>query len=153
MSDGWARAVSEAHMNLRASAAAKLPWERGFAAAVFGKQTAMPSAALDALRLRPPPAAPAPAAPVEVATPWDDMGLTSKAANEMRAAWPVAAHRVSTLDWDQHENSRRQAALSRWMLILCEKIGASGVGRRMLVRDHLSLQSQEMVASSARHLC
>jgi Tfp pilus assembly protein PilV len=152
LSDRWARAVIEAQLTLSPRGPVKLPWERGFAAAVFCNKQVLSNKVFDAER------SVQPAAPPNIdeseppdRKPWDNMGLSGSSRKDMAAAWPVAAHRVSSLDWAEHENSKRQVALSRWKLILCENIGASGVGR-MLVRDHLSLQSQENVTNTLRDI-
>lgn len=148
----WARAVADAQLGLRPPAPVRFPWERGFAAAVFGTSPRITNKILEAER---PPAPAAPVAaedlPVVPKEPWEMMGLSGASLKDMSAAWPVAAHRVSSLNWAEHEDTKRQVALARWKLILCENIGASAVGR-MLVRDHLSLQTQDMVSNTLKDI-
>ena len=89
--------------------------------------------------------------PILEATSSQDIqaSLSPEAKSALQAAWPIAARKVCNIPWHEHEDLLRRAALTRWRLIRTETIACSGLGR-LLMHDHLALQSLDTVENTIR---
>ena len=122
----WQTLVSSSIV-LNKKSTLQLPWERGFAGKVFGKETVDIQVCL----------------PVPVDRPsWVDKGSSPsqssggeelvKRINSVPGAWNVISTRLAALSFHKNEDEKRQIALAKWSKIFRIAPEKSKLGRKLL---------------------
>ena len=116
-----------------------LPWERGFAAQVFGYvQQSRPM--FDRLALPP--------LQTQVNSVVSSSTITNTQAKVIsQQTWKVVARRIANLPWRESEEKSRAFALARWRMIIQTDPNSFDIGKRIL-QDIVSLCSDEYLTSS-----
>lgn len=112
-----------------------LPWERGFAALVFG------TTALSSAPVRLPPIVP----PVSLGGSSSSSNTQAVSAAQrvidMPGAWPVVARRMKGINWDDARELKRSKALRRMKDFFHQNPEGTGLGR-LLMKDILNMESE-----------
>ena len=111
------------------------PWERGFAALVFGTSSSSTS---NPTRL---PFVPIPAPTVQAIPTTNPQGKRLLNPHDRPGAWPVVSGRIAGLSWDDGKELNRSRALNRLREFFQHNPESSGLGRT-LMNDILALQSE-----------